>query len=946
MLPISRLTMTLGLAGVIALAGCSGDDDGGDDITPTGVTISSFTATPTTVAPGGQVQLAWNVARADSVTINAEPGGEVTTSTDLVGSVMATVNANTTFTLVATGGGKTAMRSVSVTVSADAPPSIQSFTATPMAAGAGTTVTLRWSATNGNQVRIVQGGNELLNSTTMANGGSLPVTMGNADTTYDLEVSNANGMDTESVTVTLVQAATEVEPNNDAASANDANLGGGVSGELTVDDEDWFSFAVTEGGNVFAQTDDGAGACTASTADTVLELYGPDGTTLITGNDDGANPPCSTIDPALNPDAAELPAGTYYIRVTGYPGDRATGTYRLVVVVGEGPDCGNGILEANSGEVCDDGNTVGGDGCSATCGTEVEGAGSFSLSIDVPPAGTLIPVVLTTMGQSITATTSDGSGACPYPTLLVLGDADLMSLGQVNAEGGCANIDPRVDAFAAVLDAGTYYIYVAGETEAQFGPLTVDITISDPGCGNGIFEPDFNEQCEDGNTMSGDGCSSTCTVEPIGTVTGLNQDMTFTGALTPVGNQDFYEVVIPSDSYIRAVTGVPTIGTCMGGDTVATILDSTFTQVARNDDFGGEACSNVVSPLVAGGTYYVRIEEFGNNAEIASYQVQITTFGAGCGNGVVDAGESCDDGNTTPGDGCDASCMIEADGTVTGLNQDQTFTDALTPIGDQDIFAVVLPSDGYIIAETGAPTMGVCENDDTVIRILDPSGTTIASNDEGGINSCSLYDGLAAAQLLPAGTYFVRVEEFLNDAEIAAYQINIQTVGTGCGNGAVEPGEQCDDGNTTPGDGCDAACMFEGNILTETEANDTIATANASGVTIGNTVTVSGSIGTVGDVDYYSFTVPAGQTASLSAVTYTAVGDTSACTIGDTNIFLFDSAMTELANNDDANGLCSEIDPMLDTGAAGLAAGTYYIRVQHYDNTESFGPYLMDISLQ
>jgi cysteine-rich repeat protein len=37
---------------------------------------------------------------------------------------------------------------------------------------------------------------------------------------------------------------------------------------------------------------------------------------------------------------------------------------------------------------------------------------------------------------------------------------------------------------------------------------------------------------------------------------------------------------------------------------------------------------------------------------------------------------------------------------------------------------------------------------------------------------------------------------------------------TGCGNGAVGPGEQCDDGNTVSGDGCNASCELEGNSCT------------------------------------------------------------------------------------------------------------------------------------
>jgi cysteine-rich repeat protein len=33
-------------------------------------------------------------------------------------------------------------------------------------------------------------------------------------------------------------------------------------------------------------------------------------------------------------------------------------------------------------------------------------------------------------------------------------------------------------------------------------------------CGNGVVEVEVGEQCDDGNTTSGDGCSSTCTIEP------------------------------------------------------------------------------------------------------------------------------------------------------------------------------------------------------------------------------------------------------------------------------------------------------------------------------------------------------------------------------------------------------------------------------------------------
>src|SRR5262245_66603296 len=39
-------------------------------------------------------------------------------------------------------------------------------------------------------------------------------------------------------------------------------------------------------------------------------------------------------------------------------------------------------------------------------------------------------------------------------------------------------------------------------------------------CGNGAVQPSQGEQCDDGNTTNGDGCSSTCTIEPGFTCSG------------------------------------------------------------------------------------------------------------------------------------------------------------------------------------------------------------------------------------------------------------------------------------------------------------------------------------------------------------------------------------------------------------------------------------------
>ncbi len=62
--------------------------------------------------------------------------------------------------------------------------------------------------------------------------------------------------------------------------------------------------------------------------------------------------------------AAGLGAGSYFLVVDGAQG--SVGQFHLTVVCAP-PACGDGLLNSSAGEECDDGNTVGDDGCSDTC---------------------------------------------------------------------------------------------------------------------------------------------------------------------------------------------------------------------------------------------------------------------------------------------------------------------------------------------------------------------------------------------------------------------------------------------------------------------------------------------------------------------------------------------------------------------------------------------------
>lgn len=167
-------------------------------------------------------------------------------------------------------------------------------------------------------------------------------------------------------------------------------------------------------------------------------------------------------------------------------------------------------------------------------------------------------------------------------------------------------------------------------------------------CGNGQIEG--LEQCDDGNTESGDGCDQVCDIEP----------------------------------------------TCGNG----TLEFGEECDDGNSDPFDGCDANCVVEVPVCGNG----IVEFGEDCDDGN-----TTPGDGCdeicqnepvcGNGMLEDGEDCDDGNTTPGDGCDELCQTEVICLVT-MTGDVNLSTTLT---SADIISLV----GYVFK--GGDTPLPCE---------------------------------------------------------------------------------------------------------------------------------------------------------------------------------------------------------------------------------------------
>ncbi len=281
--------------------------------------------------------------------------------------------------------------------------------------------------------------------------------------------------------------------------------------------------------------------------------------------------------------------------------------------------CGNGAFDTN--ETCDDGNAIAGDGCSGNCKVE---------------PGYVCP----TLGQKCQPKESCGDGLTSPANVEGCDD------GNATANDGCSascqveagwDCDNKGGLAASVC----VFTVKCGDKKIGVGEICDDGNqISGDGCSSNCknVEPGFacpkagsvclavcgddvlkgRETCDDGNTTNGDGCSGACHTEPTYTCppsilrpnpTPLNQ------CIKTVCGDGYREGDEPCDD-------------------------------ADKNKNTGDGCTPLceIEPTCTAGACQSR-----------------------CGDGMILAGdvEECDDGNTQNGDGCSATCTKEAGFTCT-----------------------------------------------------------------------------------------------------------------------------------------------------------------------------------------------------------------------------------------------------------------------------------------
>ena len=579
------------------------------------------------------------------------------------------------------------------------------------------------------------------NSVATVDAAGLVTAVGNGTATITASAGDARG----TATVTVVEEAAPDDHGNSIATATPVAIGATVQGVLTEGDEDYFEIPVPTDGfrlSVFTEGD----------TDTYGTLFDRNGVSLSSDDDSGE---------ALNFHIVQvLDAGTHYLSIASFFGD--TGDYSLVVEEAAPDDHGNSIATATPVAI---GATV--QGVLETGGDE------DYFEIPVPTDGFRLSVF--TEGDTDT-----------YGTLF---DRNGVSLSSDDDSGEALNFH-----IVQVLDAGTHYLSIA----SFFGDT-------------GDYSLVVEEAAPDDHGNS------------IATATPVAIGATVQGVLETGGDEDYFEIPVPTDGFRLSVF------TEGDTDTYGTLFDRNGVSLSSDDD-SGEALNFHIVQVLDAGTHYLSIASF--FGDTGDYSL------------VVEETAPDDHGNSIA-----TATPVAIGATVQGVLETE---------GDEDYFEIPVPTDGFRLSV-------FTEGDtDTYGTLFDRNGVSLSSDDDSGETL-----NFHIVQVLDAGTHYLSIASFFGD--------------TGDYSLVVEEAAPDDHGNSI---------------------------ATATPVAIG--ATVQGVLETGGDEDYFEIPVP---TDGFRLGIFTE-GNTT-----DTYGTLFDQNGAVLSSDDDSGEAFNfHIVQVLD-------AGTYYLSI-------------------
>jgi cysteine-rich repeat protein len=308
-------------------------------------------------------------------------------------------------------------------------------------------------------------------------------------------------------------------------------------------------------------------------------------------------------------------------------------------------------------------------------------------------------------------------------------------------------------------------LFATSETEAKsaFSRIYCDENAPAPVCGDGLLAP--WEDCDDGNTASGDCCAADCTFEAAGST-------------------------CPADGNVCTDEVCNATGTCLSQPNVAPCDDGQF--CTTTDVCAGGVCGGSGDPCVGGDTCNDTCDEALDTC--------------------AETGTACEDGLfCTTNDTCQS-------GSCTGGGDPCTGGDACNATCNEELF--------HCFSAPGTLCAGG-ECNDTGMCLLEQGGTCSSNADclvgdcidgiccesacDGGCEACAfaltgVADGICAPVL--AGTDPDDECRLPGGVDVC----DGSGACTFCGDGVLEVGEQCDDGGNVSGDCCSSGCQLENDL--------------------------------------------------------------------------------------------------------------------------------------
>lgn len=444
--------------------------------------------------------------------------------------------------------------------------------------------------------------------------------------------------------------------------------------------------------------------------------------------------------------------------------------------------CGDGLVDPDAGEVCDDGNDFGGDGCENDC------TATCAADLDCDDGEPCNGAETCDMGRCAAGAPPSPGAACGAGRLCVdqacreprCGDG-VVSAGEAcddgNATGGdgcesdcapsCASDGDCDDGEACngseTCDAGACVpgVFEADGTSCGVLASCRGGRCAASGCGDG--SAGVLEACDDGNLTDGDGCDNDCTLScadaadcddgnPCNGAEACTANRCVPGAPAADGTDcgggsrcvaSACRAPACGDGFVDAGEDCDD-GNGTAGDGCE--ADCTLSCARDADCSDGDACSGT-ERCVAGACASGTPRPDGASCAGGGVCRMGACRDAACGDGVVSAGELCDDGNDVPGDGCECDCTPSC-------------------VADRD-------------CDDGEPCNGVERCDGAVC---------VAGTPEDDGTTCDVDGDPSSAEFCFAGL----------------------CGRSNCGDGRVDAvaGEECDDGNAVRGDGCEPDCSF------------------------------------------------------------------------------------------------------------------------------------------